>query len=326
MSKSEFLSQLPVEIRPKVEENVSLAAFTTLRVGGRAALYIACRNPDDLAAVAAAAHISGIQHLVLGGGSNVCISDEGIRGLVIHNLCDCIQIGEVTRVDAGFNLMRLFQMSAFQGLSGLEFAVGIPGSVGGALVSNAGAYRKNIKDLLVSVEVVEEGIRKTVTPDWMQFSYRDSRLRDPDAPPALIVATTLRLEPRAKADIIAEARDYQRQRISKQPWFPSAGSFFKNVTDFELAQRIEGLTDGMRANGVVPAGFLSDACGCRGLKVDGAEISERHGNFVINRGRATASSIYKLTRQVKQRVHERFGIELNEEVMLIGDFSRVATE
>ena len=317
---TEFLDSIPPTLRATARFEEPLSRYTSLRVGGTARLYVPCFNTDDLAEAAAAVQLTGTNHLILGGGSNVCISDAGFPGVVIHNLSNTLQIGEITQVDCGFNFMQLFQKSAFASLSGLEFAVGIPGSVGGALVSNAGAYRKDIKGLVRAIEVVEGGIRKVVGPEWMEFSYRDSRLRSGLREPALLVSVTLNLIPGNRRKIIEEARDYQRQRISKQPWYPSAGSFFKNVNDFELAQSLATLTDGMKKNGVVPAGFLSDACGCRGLKLGGAEISERHGNFVINRAGATARDIFNLTREVKQRVASQFGVELEEEVMLVGEF------
>jgi UDP-N-acetylmuramate dehydrogenase len=315
-----FLSKLPDRLQGAIRRDEPLRKYTTLRVGGPADLYFQAANADDLAAVAAAAQSASLQYFLLGGGSNVCISDKGVRGLVIHNLCRACEVGPVTRVDAGHNFMSLFLKSARASLSGLEFAVGIPGSVGGALVSNAGAYRQNICDLVVDIDVVEEGERKTVGPDWMAFSYRDSRLRRPNASPAALVGVTLRLAPKPRTEIMARARDNQRQRIFKQPWYPSAGSFFKNVYDRTLAEQLPELPAPMKEAGVVPAGYLSAACDCKGLTVGGAQISRRHGNFVVNRGNATADDIRQLTGIVKQRVFDRFGVKLEEEVLYAGDW------
>jgi UDP-N-acetylmuramate dehydrogenase len=315
-----FLSKLPDRLQGAIRRDEPLRKYTTLRVGGPADLYFQAANADDLAAVAAAAQSANLQYFLLGGGSNVCISDKGVRGLVIHNLCRACEVGPVTRVDAGHNFMSLFLKSARASLSGLEFAVGIPGSVGGALVSNAGAYRQNICDLVVDIDVVEEGERKTVGPDWMAFSYRDSRLRRPNASPAALVGVTLRLAPKPRTEIMARARDNQRQRIFKQPWYPSAGSFFKNVYDRTLAEQLPELPAPMKEAGVVPAGYLSAACDCKGLTVGGAQISRRHGNFVVNRGNATADDIRQLTGIVKQRVFDRFGVKLEEEVLYAGDW------
>ncbi len=315
-----FLDALSPALCAQLRYDEPLWRYTTLRVGGPGDLYFRALRADDLAEVAAAAQQTGFPYLLLGGGSNVCISDHGIRGLVLHNACRHGEIGLRTRVDAGHNFIELFLKAAREGLSGLEFAVGIPGTVGGALVSNAGAYRQNICDLVVDIDVVEEGVRKTVGPEWMGFSYRDSRLRHPDRPQATLIGVTLKLEPKPHSEILARARENQRQRIYKQPWYPSAGSFFKNVYDRALADRLPDLPTSMKAAGVVPAGYLSAACGCKGLSVGGAQISRRHANFVVNRGGATAQDIRTLTETVKARVRERFDVELQEEVLYVGDF------
>src|SRR5262249_34671416 len=156
---------------------------------------------------------ASIPYFLLGGGSNICISDSGIRGLVILNRCRDCEIGPKIRVDCGHDLMSLFLKSARAGLSGLEFAVGIPGSVGGALVSNAGAYRQNSDALVRELDGVEGGVRKAVGAEWMEFSYRDTRLRKPGREPATVVSVTLELTPGSRHDILARARDNQRQRI-----------------------------------------------------------------------------------------------------------------
>lgn len=311
---------LPQHIADAVLKKHPLWRYTTLRVGGPADLYYRAANADDLAEAVAAAQKAGVPYFLLGGGSNVCISDRGVRGLVIHNLAASCTSGETTVVDSGYNFMRLFLDSLRLNLTGLEFAVGIPGTVGGAMVSNAGAYRQNIDVLVKSIDVVEAGERKTVGPEWMGFSYRDSRLRRPGGEPATIISITLQLEPGDRSKILARARENHRQRIFKQPWHPSAGSFFKNVNSRSLAEQLPDLPQGLKEAGVVPSGFLSAACGCKGLMVGGAQISERHANFVINRGHATATQIRELTTTVKTRVRDRFGVELEEEVLLVGDW------
>lgn len=318
--RGRLAAELGAELYGAMRPDEPLWRYTTLRVGGPADLFFEARDADALAAVTSAAQRAGAPLFLLGGGSNVCVSDRGVRGLVVRNLSAAAEIGQTTRVDCGHTFMGLFLKAARAGLSGLEFAVGIPGSVGGALVSNAGAYRQNIDVLIQAVEVVEGGERKTVPPQWMGFAYRDSRLRQPDAPPVALLGVTLRLTPRSRREILARARDNQRQRIFKQPWLPSAGSFFKNVYDRALAEQLPDLPRAMKEAGVVPSGFLSAACACKGLTVGGAQISRRHGNFVVNRGGATAQDIVDLTRIVKQRVHERFGVALQEEVLFVGEW------
>jgi UDP-N-acetylmuramate dehydrogenase len=321
---SELYSRLASELDPTITAemrlNKPLAPYTTLRVGGSAEIFYEAGRTTDLASVVAAAQRAAIPYFLLGGGSNICISDRGIRGLVILNRCTDCEIGPTSRVDCGHDLMTLFLKSVRASLSGLEFAVGIPGSVGGALVSNAGAYRRNIDSLVRELDVVEGGARKTVGADWMEFSYRDTRLRKPGRDPATVLSVTLELKPDSRTDILARARDNQRQRIFKQPWNPSAGSFFKNVADRAIAEIVPELPAALREAGVVPAGFLSQACGCKGLTVGGARITGRHGNIFVNRGSATAADFRRLADTVRARVREQYGVELEEEVLYVGEW------
>lgn len=312
---------LPGRLLKQLQRDVLLAPYTTLRVGGPADYFLTVTRAEDLADAVVGAQRRSFPYFLLGGGSNICVSDKGVRGLVILNLCDRCEIGTTTRVDCGHNLMSAFLKSARAGLSGLEFAVGIPGSVGGALVSNAGAYRQNIDRLVRSLYVVEGGNAKRVGAEWMEFSYRDTRLRKPGRKPAVVVSVTLELTPKPRREILARARDNQRQRIFKQPWNPSAGSFFKNVADPALAQIVPDLPIPLRESGVVPAGFLIQACGGKGLTVGGAQITGRHGNIFVNRGGATASDFRRLAETVKGRVRDRFGVDIEEEVLCVGDWS-----
>jgi UDP-N-acetylmuramate dehydrogenase len=158
----------------------------------------------------------------------------------------------------------------------------------------------------------------------MEFAYRDSRLRRADAKPAALLNVSLILTPASKTRIRLRAKDFQLQRIRKQPWEASAGSFFKNVTDRELAERLPNLPGPMRQAGVVPAAYLSEACGCKGLTIGGASISPRHANFIVNRGAASAADIRALAETLKARVRETFGVNLEEEVLYVGAWSMPA--
>lgn len=311
---------LPETLQSRLRFGVPLAPLTTLRVGGPADVVFVARSEWELATAVRAAQLIGVTWFVIGGGSNLCVSDAGIRGLVIVNRAAELRLGTPVHVASGHSLMRLVVRTAAAGLGGLEFAVGIPGSVGGALVSNAGAYRKSIGSLVDSLVVAEDGDLRYVSPSWMSFGYRDSRLRQEGFPRASIISVDLHLRPRPSHDIVAEAREYQRNRIHRQPWGASAGSFFKNVYDADLAARVDGLPAELREAGVVPAGYLSAACGCRGLRHGGAEVSPRHGNFIVNRGNATASDIRCLAETVKRRVRETFGVTLEEEVLYVGEW------
>ncbi len=308
-------------LRERMRTGVRLAGLTTLRVGGPADAFIEVRSEAELVEASSVAQQVGLQHFILAGGSNLCISDRGIRGLVIYNRARECSLGETTSVASGHGTIPLVLKAAEAGLGGLEFAIGIPGSVGGALVSNAGAYRRWFSPYVRSVRVVTDGSLRTVGPDWMEFAYRNSRLRRPGAEPACLIGADLHLSPRPRAEILAEACEYQHNRIHRQPWEPSAGSFFKNVESREIADRLDGLPERFRTAGVVPAGFLSDACGCRGLRHGGAQISPRHGNFIVNAGDATAGDVRAVAEEIKRRVLDRFGVQLEEEVIYAGDWS-----
>ena len=315
------LPSLSPRTRALIRQNEPMRDHTTLRVGGPAEYFLNATDTDMLAETVALAQRYNLPHFLLGMGSNVCVSDRGIRGLVIRNACRDAVIGIETHVDAGHNFMELFHKTMRAGLSGLEFAVGIPGTVGGALVSNAGAYRGEICGLVECIEVVEGGARRWVGPDWMAFSYRDSRLRRGGAAPAALLSAKLRLTSAPKTQIRLKATELQRQRILKQPWEPSAGSFFKNVNDHALAQSLPDLPDMLRKLGKVPAAFLSEACGCKGWQHSGAAISAKHANFLVNRGNATADDVRAVAEQVKARVYARFGVLLEEEVLYVGDWT-----
>jgi len=312
---------------PWLQEHEPMARHTTLRVGGPARWFWAASDVEQLSRTLSVCAQAHIPYLFIGHGSNLLMSDRGYDGLVIQNRCKKTDIGADTRAESGVSFGSLFAQTARAGLSGLEWAIGIPGTVGGALVSNAGAYRGNIGPMVQSVRVFQDGADTIVGPEWMEFSYRDSRLRRLAEAGAqigrtVILSCTLRFAERGDPDIImARAKEYQAQRRAKQPYAPSAGSFFKNVVNRDLATRVPGLSPGMVAAGVVPAGFLIEACGLKGLREGGAEASAKHANFLINADGATASDLRRLAETVKARVHDKFGVSLCEEVLYVGDWS-----
>ena len=260
---------------------------------------------------------------MLGSGSNMLPSDSGVHGLVILNMARRIAVarsGEVL-ADTGCSFQELFLKTAQANLRGLEFAVGIPGTLGGALVSNAGAYRSCVSEFLTGLEIVAGGERKWVEPDWMHFSYRDSVLRRPNPPQAAVVRVRMQLPQGQPKQIYDEAREYQRQRISKQPPPASAGSFFKNVNDHALAEKLDTLSPALKKAGVVPAGYLIEAVGLKGFRMGGAMFGRRHANFILNVGNASASDIRRLAEFGSSKVLDQFGVQLEEEVLYLGDWS-----
>lgn len=307
----------------EVTRSRPLAPLTTLRAGGAAEQFYCARDHEDLASAAAYLHANEMVVTILGSGSNVLPSDRGVPGFTLLNRTSAIEVGSGGEVvaDSGAAFQDLFLKTAQAGLAGFSYAVGIPGTVGGALASNAGAYRSCIAEFLTGVEVVEDGVRSWIGPQDLQLSYRDSRLRRGDAGRCIVLRLRFQLEPGTPSLIYDEARDYQRQRIGKQPPPASAGSFFKNVYDQGLADSLPGLPERLRASGVVPSGFLIEAVGLRGYRIGGAMLAERHANFILNVGRATASEIRSLAELAKARVADRFGTEIEEEVLYLGDWA-----
>ncbi|MGI4790259.1 MAG: UDP-N-acetylmuramate dehydrogenase [Janthinobacterium lividum] len=315
-------SRLMEMLGPALKREEPMARHTTLKVGGPARWFWAASDVEVLAQVLDLCARQSLPYLFIGHGSNLLMSDAGYDGLVIQNRCKGCMVGDETRAESGVSFGSLFLQTARAGYGGLEWAIGIPGTVGGALVSNAGAYRGNIGPLVSSVRVFDDGQDQTVGPEWMEFSYRDSRLRRSGLSGTVVLSCTFHLTERGDPEtILAQAKEYQSQRRAKQPYAPSAGSFFKNVQSKSLAESLETLPAGMKAAGVVPAGFLSEACGLKGLRVGGAEVSEKHANFLINAGGATASDLRALAYKVKSVVYDRFGVTLEEEVLYAGDWT-----
>ncbi len=298
--------------------NTSLRPYVMLRAGGEAERLTIAQTTTDLA------EASREPITILGWGSNVLPSDDGIPGHVVINQARQIVFKEngTVVVDTGFGFQELFLKCAQRGLGGLEYAVGIPGTVGGALASNAGAYRSSVSEFIQRLEVCRNGVREWVDPTQMQFKYRDSILRSGEQQGMVVLKVEMQLPSRSQAEIYNEARDYQRQRIAKQPPSSSAGSFFKNVNDHALADRLETLTAGMKQAGVVPAGYLMEAVGLKGKRHGGAMFGQRHANFMLNVRNATAFEIRSLALFAKLKVQEKFGVELEEEALYIGDWSR----
>ncbi|MBL8048001.1 MAG: UDP-N-acetylmuramate dehydrogenase [Chthonomonas sp.] len=307
-----------------IQQDVPIAKFCTLKAGGNAELFGQANHLDELAELLTWGHDRGHPITILGGGSNMLPSDRGVPGLVILNRTKSISISAddgVVHADTGVWFQELFLKTAQVGLGGLEYAVGIPGSVGGALVSNAGAYRSNISEHITALEVVQNGVRMWADPEIMEFAYRDSVLRATNPPRLGVLQIRLALPRRAQKEIYDEARDYQRQRISKQPAMASAGSFFKNVYDQRLADSLPNLPARLKAAGVVPAGYLIDQAKLAGASVGGAMFARRHANFMINARRATATDIRMLAGQVRDEVEKLYGVRLEEEVLYLGDWS-----
>lgn len=274
---------------------------TTFRVGGDAEYFVE-PTYEEVAPLVSFLKTEKISYTLIGNGSNLLVSDEGIEGVVISfgtQLAEVEVQDHKIKAQAGILLSRLASFAAANSLSGLEFASGIPGTLGGAIAMNAGAYGGEMKDVVESVEVLEAGEIKTYSKDEMGFAYRHSRVLSDDM---IVLSVTLSLERGEKAAILASMKELNAKRVEKQPLnFPSAGSTFK---------RPEGYF----------AGKLIEDAGLRGYSVGGAQVSEKHCGFVVNTGDATASDIYRLILNVQEKVKEQFGVTLEPEVRMIGRF------
>lgn len=294
-----------------VTEQAPMAAATSFRIGGPADLLIDIPHADAAAAVLTHCRREGIPTLLIGNGSNMLVGDRGIRGAVLrmngHGQNPEVLADGTIRCHAGVSLQRLCIAARDAALTGLEFAFGIPGSVGGALYMNAGAYGGEMADVVVSAEcLVPQGdgvAAKTLSATEMALSYRHSIFMDqPTDAPILITAVTFRLARGDKETVAARMRELIAKRQEKQPLeYPSGGSFFK---------RPEGYF----------AGALVEQAGLKGYTVGGAQVSEKHAGFVINIGGATATDVRELCCHVQQVVHEKDGVELHPEVRFIGEF------
>lgn len=321
LSPSEIARILPME---SVRENESMARHTTLRVGGPARYFYPANDLEVLAQILPALSQASIPYLLIGHGSNLLMSDRGFDGVVIQNRCKKTAINNETGAvyaECGASLGSLFMQTQRAGLAGLEWGIGIPGTVGGALVSNAGAYRGNIGPLVMQVRAFFEGAVSSFGPEWFGFSYRDSRLRNETPPRTVVLSVDMQLTPTTDPDaVLATAKRYQGERRAKQPLQPSAGSFFKNVQNRALAERFDDLAPALKEAGVVPTGFLSMKAGCMGWREGGAMVSDKHGNFLVNAGGATATDFRQLADRIKTRILNEYGVMLEEEVLAVGDW------
>lgn len=277
-----------------------MKGHTTFRIGGPADIYI---EPDYASIIPLVQYLKAqdVPFMVIGNGSNLLVSDEGIDGVVISlgKNSDGITIsGDTMVVEAGAMLSSVANAAADAGLTGLEFASGIPGSIGGAVYMNAGAYGGEIKDVIESVLVLTENLdKKVMTAEDLHMSYRHSSLMEEGG---YVLSAVLKLSKGDKEEIKAKIADIRDQRVAKQPLnFPSAGSTFK---------RPEGYF----------AGKLIDDAGLRGYSVGGAQVSEKHCGFVVNKGDAKAADVLKLMKDVDSKVFEMFGVHLSPEVRIVG--------
>lgn len=284
----------------RVRQDQPMDRYTSFRIGGPADIMFQPETAQEIIMAQALAAEADVPVTVVGCGSNLLVSDAGIRGLVILLGKPFSQIevqGNVIHAQAGARMSALANAALANGLAGLEFASGIPGSVGGGVYMNAGAYGGQLSDVIVEVEIIRDGMVVRVPAEEMDFGYRHSAAMDEGS---LIVGATFVLQPGDPAAIRAKMDDLNGRRRDKQPLeYPSAGSVFK---------RPEGYF----------AGALIEQAGLKGCRIGGAEVSEKHAGFIVNRGGATAQDVCDLVAHVQKTVQEQFGVWLDTEIRFLG--------
>ncbi|MEE0284150.1 MAG: UDP-N-acetylmuramate dehydrogenase [Lachnospiraceae bacterium] len=300
-NKNEWIRKLGEQVEILVAE--PMKNHTTFRIGGPADALALPKTPEEVAEVVRFCNEHAQPYYVLGNGSNLLVSDEGYRGLVLQlyrNFNDIQVNGETITVQSGAMLAAVARTAYQTGLTGLEFASGIPGTIGGAVVMNAGAYGGEMKNVLKEVTVLtKEGEVLVIPAKALELGYRTSVIPKNGW---IVLGAVLQLKKGDQEQILARMEELKEQRITKQPLdLPSAGSTFK------------------RPEGYFAGKLIMDA-GLRGFTVGGAQVSEKHCGFVVNRGNATAADVWELICEVKRRVKEMTGVELEPEVKLLGDF------
>ena len=305
-----------------IQREVPLAPFSTFRIGGPADFFASVTTTPELIEALEYATVNDLKTFVFSGGSNLLIADRGFRGLVIRVANTAARVtGRDIYADAGAALIDIVRLAESHGLAGMEKLAGIPGSLGGAIRGNAGAFGMEIQNVVVSVKVYD---RKTKAPREFllkdcAFEYRASFFKS--HPELVILSTQLRFAAGEEALLRRIADETIATREAKHPQSARcAGSFFMNpeVTDEKLREEFAHETGKTPKDGKLPAGWLIDHAGLRGKKIGGAQVSPLHPNYIVNTGHATAEEVIMLASVVKQRVRSELGIQLREEVQLVG--------
>lgn len=288
------------ELRP----GEPLARHTTFGIGGPADLFFVARDAEGLGRALLAARDAGVPAFILGSGSNILVADAGIRGLVISNRARTEEVdGAVVRIESGASFAAFARRMCRRGLAGLAWAVGIPGTLGGAVVYNAGAYGGCLADVLRRARILlPSGRAEWVDAGDLHLVYRGSAFTRGQLRDQAVLACELELAPGDPADLLARAASYDQKRLAAQPRGRSAGSTFKNPPE-------------------APAWKLIDAVGMRGMRRGDAAVSEKHANFFVNEGNATAADVRWLIDEARRRVFEQFGITLEPEVQFVGEWA-----
>ncbi|MEK3809037.1 UDP-N-acetylmuramate dehydrogenase [Bacillus sp. FSL H8-0547] len=286
----------------KVVQNEPLAKHTTIKIGGPAEIFVEPASISDLKKTMDIVNESGLPWRAIGRGSNLLVSDAGIKGVVIKlgKGLDHMEIdGETVTAGGGYSLIKLTTLLSKQGLSGLQFAGGIPGSVGGAVYMNAGAHGSDMSKILIKAHILfEDGKMEWLTADELAFSYRTSLLQKKR--PGICLEAVMKLQKGNREEITAQLQKNKDYRRETQPWdLPNCGSVFRNPLPYY-------------------AGQLIQESGLKGHQIGGAKISDLHGNFIVNTGNATAKDVLDLIDYVKKTIFDKHGVKMETEVEIAG--------
>ena len=288
----------------RVKENVPLAPYTSARIGGPADILITAESADDLARIVKLLDKQEMDFIILGGGSNVLVSDRGVRGVVVLNRAKAVRFHNGDQpsvtVESGVIFSNLANRCASKGLAGLEWAATVPGTIGGAVYGNAGAFGGDMAGNLIWTELLTENGRERFTVDQMGYGYRTSILKRGEID-GIVLSAELALKNSTKEEVTVKIEQFSAHRKTTQPPGASMGSMFKNPTgDY--------------------AGRLIEAAGLKGMRIGNAEISPVHGNFFINHTNTKAEDIRALIVLAQKAVKEKFGVTLDLEVELVGEW------
>lgn len=308
---------------PKIKKNILLKNYTTFKIGGPAEYFLEANNKEEVLKAVKLAKKIKLPIFVLGGGSNLLVSDNGFKGLVIKLNNTKIELlnNNIISADAGVQFGKLVDFSIKNSLEGLEWAGGLPGSFGGAVRGNAGAFGGETKDSIIEVQALDSKFNfKKFNNKQSQFSYRNSIFKKNNWP---VVSAKIKLKEGDKKklkEIADSMKDYRKQKHPLE--FPNAGSIFKNVDLNQFSEKMKkDLSFIVKKDPfpVVPTAYLISESGLKGTKVGKAQVSEKHPNFIVNIGGATAVDVIKLIAIIKNKVKDKYNVNLETEVQFIGN-------
>ncbi len=307
----------------KLKKSYPLKGMTTFKIGGEAKYYLQLESEKEVAQALEAAKKYKASYFILGGGSNILVADKGYDGLVIKYIGDKIKAyDDFIEASAGASLAKVIGKSVGAGLSGLEWASGIPGTLGGAIYGNAGAYGSSISDSLVSIKYFKAGKIKEMKAENAGFSYRRSIFKE-STEPLFIISALLKLKKADPTEMKNKIKEIIAVRNKKFRDLACAGSIFKNVElDSGLADELKNksieLPEAFNSSRVIPAAWLIESCDLKGKTIGGAVIDENNANLIFNDGTAKAEDVIILISLIKQKVRSRFNIQLVEEIAYLG--------